>query len=510
MANSVNAIQNGLYFQEGIFWLQAAKMLDKENKITSVTWEDDGVLGFDDVVVEYQEGILDEDSGVVVFKDFIQVKHHMDRSQMFSVNSFIDPAFIGATSVSLLQKLQKQYSKQLSNGKAARYILVNTWGFDVSDVIGKLIGVGGALRLDILFDNTTDRSQMGKVRKLWREHLELNSEEELKTILKSLRIRTNYPDLHTITETLNPSLKLAGLLSFPVDKLQNKYYTIVPRLHGQKQNRFTPESLMEICKREGLLLPTDIDMPYKIGIRSFMRGAENLEKETQEMLCLAHLYEERTIRDHKEWFETALPSISHFVAAVAAKQKKIELTFHTHLSLAFATGYCLEPKLGKSVSVLQTTQNTQMVWSPLFKTVYNNDELFFWEDFFLRDDSKETAIAISLTHEIQEDVKAYVLSELPNVGRVFHAKVLPSPSYQALKDGDHVVALAQAVSFKIANSRTIKERFGKVHVFLAGPVAFAFFLGQYSKSLGSLELYELANFPALKLGDYKSVLTFPF
>jgi len=509
MANSVSAIQSGLYFQEGIFWLHAAKMLKKENKITSIAWEDDDVVGFDDVVVEYQEGILDESSGLVVYRDFIQVKHHMDKSQLFSVQCFVDPAFIGATSVSLLQKLQNQYAKQSVAGKAARYILINTWGLDVSDTIGSLIGVGGALRLDVLFDGTTDRSRMGKVRKLWREHLQLSSDDELKTILSGLRIRANYSDLHTIIEVLNPSLQLAGLVPFPVDQLQNKYYALIPRLHGQKQNKFTPDSLLQICVREGLMLPPDSELPYRIGIRSFLRGAENLEHETNELLCLAHLYNDRKIKDHNEWSALALPSIHQFVGAVAAKQKRIELSFHTHLSLAFATGYNLDPKMGKSVSVLQTTNNTKVLWQPTFDKTFSDEELFIWEETVLSEDVHEIAVAISLTHDIKEDVEAFVFAELQNVGRVFHVRILPSPSFQALKDGNHVVSIAQAISRKIANSRTSKERFCKAHIFIAGPVAFAFFLGQYSKVLGNLELYELANFPALKLGDYQSVLTFP-
>lgn len=509
MGKSLIPINYGINFQESIFWLNAARMLKPDGNIEAVTWEADGVVGFDDVVVEYKGKKLDESTGLDIHADYYQVKHHMNKGQLFSVNSFVDPTFIGATSVSLLQKLQAQYAKNATDGKNRRFILINTWGLDGSDPIGSLIGTGGVILLDKLFDQTTDRSEMGKVRKLWRDHLGLKTDDELKELVRHLRVRTDFIDLHRIRELLNPQLELAGLIPFPEDRVQNKYFNLIPTLHGQSRNRFTPDELKVLCISEKLMIAKISEAAYGVGIRTFMQGAEGLEKETQELLCLSHLYNGRKIVDHGEWSSQVFPSVESFVSALIAKQNKIVFSFDTHLTLAYAVGYCIDPKKGKTVSVLQKTKNNKIHWEPAFDQTFKEEELFEWEELIVNPEGNEVAIALSVTHNTFPDVAAFVKDSLPQVGRIFHAKVTPGPSVQALRDGTHVLHLAQALALKISNARKPEERFEKQHVFMAAPNAFAFFFGQYSKVLGKIVLYELANFPPTKAGDYQESLTFP-
>lgn len=507
MASSLIAINQGLLYQESIFWWQAAIMLTPGSSISSIEWEADDLKGFDDVVVNYDPPILDKATGEKVTRDVFQVKHHADKSRFITCEALTDPSFIGAISVSFLKKLKNQQDTQTDQKQNIRYNLVNTWSIDASDTIGKLIGTDGEIRLEVLKQGKTDDSEMGRVRKLWREHLQLADDQQLFTCLSSLRITSNFFDVHSINYLLNPNLRLAGLHQLSENQVSNKYDGLIARLHGQKKNIFTEPFLRELCKREGLFAPESSDYLHRVGIRTFLSGTEHFNQENAESLCLAHHYEDRKIKDPLLWSSQVLPELKSFLKTVTEKQKKITFSLETHLSLAFAAGYCLNPKQGVQVSVIQKTQNSKILWEPKINE-QAQENMLSWTRQVVNPGCNDVAVAISITHNIMPDVEFFVTDQLPQVGKIIEARINPGPSHSALKDGTHVFHLAQTIANELYNSRTIQERNGKVHIFMAAPNAFAFYFGQYAAALGNMVLYEF-NFPAIKAGDYHPVLTFP-
>src|SRR4029079_13452206 len=74
-------------------------------------------------------------------------------------------------------------------GTGARFNLISAWPIHPDDELAALVSRrNGELRLEKLFDGTTDRSAMGKIRKAWRDRLKVKTDDELKTILTPLRI----------------------------------------------------------------------------------------------------------------------------------------------------------------------------------------------------------------------------------------------------------------------------------------------------------------------------------
>ena len=51
----------------------------------------------------------------------------------------------------------------------------------------------------------------------------------------------------------------------------------------------------------------------KIGIRSFLRFAEGLEDDTDEMTCVAHLFSGRNVMSQYSWKGDVLPAIIGFL-----------------------------------------------------------------------------------------------------------------------------------------------------------------------------------------------------
>ena len=62
-------------------------------------------------------------------------------------------------------------------------------------------------------------------------------------------------------------------------------------------------------------------------------------------------------------------------------------------------------------------------------------------------------------------------------------------SNTCIQGGDHAKALAESIIEEL-NTRTKQQKRGRIHMFMAVPVAFAFFLGQMSLGLGRVTLYE--------------------
>jgi hypothetical protein len=69
------------------------------------------------------------------------------------------------------------------------------------------------------------------------------------------------------------------------------------------------------------------------------------------------------------------------------------------------------------------------------------------------------------------------------------------------------VAVQELISY-VRGVRTPAQRTGAIHLFMAAPNAFAFFLGQQAKPLGKIILYEF-DFEQSKTGTYEPVISLP-
>ena len=73
----------------------------------------------------------------------------------------------------------------------------------------------------------------------------------------------------------------------------------------------------------------------------------------------------------------------------------------------------------------------------------------------------------------------------------------------AIACGRHALQLAESLAAQI---RVARKTNGRVHLFIAGPNAFTFFLGQQRPSLGTPILYEY-DFEGTRGGSYKASLS---
>lgn len=177
MSNAVVAQHNGHDYQARLFWVFASALRDSDRaNVIEVTYEANAPKAFDDVVVRYDPPRQSSGPNRVSV-DYHQIKWHVNQSGRFGYEDFIKPEFIGGTAVSLLERLQQA---KVDAPKDAAFTLITTDAIRDGDILSELISNDdNALRINKLFDGTTDASRTGLVRKLWREHLDLATDEDL-------------------------------------------------------------------------------------------------------------------------------------------------------------------------------------------------------------------------------------------------------------------------------------------------------------------------------------------
>lgn len=514
MADAVLAIQKGFEFQAKFFWRKACTLYLPNSNVKQVAWEISETPGFDDVAVFYEPAKLSQ-YGYDVKSEYFQVKFHVNHSCAFSCDALTDPEFIGATTESLLQKLQRNYQKSPTEYANAVYHIVNTWGLDRGDELKNLLDNNGAIRLDQLFDGSTDRSKYGKIRKKWREHLGLATDDDLRPILRQLRIIHNAPSGEGIDEDVNFALAGVGLQTLQSDKRTNPYPDLIMRLHQENRNLLGHDELKEILQQENLWVTTttqDVRNVYRIGVRTFSRGTDTIEFETDEYLCLLHHFDNRYVLADGLWQSDIVPALQRLSDNALTKGVPLVVHLDTHLSAAFAMGYFLDAKTGVEVGVIQKVRNGgRILLEPNGKTRSGDKAapLWTWGEEIINAESNDLVLSISVTHDILTRVMEYVLESLPKVSRILSATILPGPSGASIRDGDHIVAAIEELLTEFRAKRKAGERAGNVHLFVAAPNAFSFFLGRFGKQLGRITLYEF-DFDNLRTGTYAPSISLPF
>ena len=441
--------------------------------------------------------------------EYFQVKFHVNSAGALTWESLIDPNFINATSVSLLQRLRDAQQKYAPNGTEAHFILHSPWTVHPDDPLAKIRSeTDGRLDWHRLREGGL-KSKLGKIRTAWRNHLGIQTDEELHTILRPLRIRQGRT-LKELGDVLNDKLPLAGFKPIDESCLCNPYDDLIRKLLQTGIIEFTRDEIVEIGKREKLYMDYTSNKSdnRQIGIRSFFRWAENLEDDTDDMLDLLCWFDGRNIRSPELWQQEVYPSLASFLTRKLRPSQRYDVHLQTHTSIAFAVGYCLDSKSGLDAAVVQSTRSAREIWRPSLQldcTKYPS-----WE--FVRkpisEDGTDVALALCVTHQVTSDVQIYIEREKLPVSRILTCTPPSGPGPGSILDADHAKLLAEQLSAHLKKNRTNVERQGKLHIFVAAPNALVFFIGQVARSFGSCVLYEY-DFDKNLPGAYQPSLTFP-
>ncbi|RDY72582.1 SAVED domain-containing protein [Halobacillus trueperi] len=508
MSKHIAARMFGDDYQALFFWMKVCDMLQDHKNIEKVAFEYDEFKAFDDVVVFYKDPIPAEGEDLIE-ADYFQLKYHVNPGDSFTWENLMDPTKINATSVSILQRAYNAQKQFEPNEMNIRFYIVTDWQIHPDDTLAELVNnQGGQIRFDKLSQGKTEKSKMGKIRESWKKHLGLETDEELERALKPIRFTTSLTNLSDLKNQLNNSLMISGLKPISTSLMTNQYIDLVQAFMKNDVHVFNKEEIIEACKREGLWTGKSLTNleAENLGVRSFSRYSEYLDDEMDHLICLLEHFDGREIKNEQDWEEVIKPTLEDSLNEAAKGKKEYHLHLETHASIAFTVGRLLEPKSGVNVSPIQKGREGSELWK--IDDGFNEGMGTEWlvEQEVIDKDAEDIAVVIAVRHQILDEVKYYLKKENIPIKKIICLIPNDSPGASVIKGGGHAWYLADKLATEL-NSRSFDDREGHMHIFLSGPNALTFFIGQLSKAFGDLSLYEY-NFERRKPGDYNRSITF--
>ncbi|HEX03555.1 MAG TPA: SAVED domain-containing protein [Bacteroidetes bacterium] len=506
MAQAISARRDGDAFQARIFWLKAANLLDLDGRIVRVGFEH-GPQGFDDVWIEYNRACRPLDQfGKPIDIERFQCKWHVSPGQ-YTYEDLARSEYINAKT-SLLQRAQSARALDIAQGLHSRICLVTNHRVDPGDTLSRLIRTRSyTLHLDRLFDNSTDNSAVGKVRKLWREHLGIDN-DELRTLCATIGLDSVYESLDNLKEQVDQKLRVNGLVRIE-SGTATRYDDLPFQWASQGRNVFNRQTFRQACEDEGLLA----DEPQHtivFGVKSFQHAYDRLEDRCTDTLNLIGYFDERFIQEQKAWNQTLLPKLDAFIKAATRKISgpRIQLALDAHSTLAFAAGTLLNTKSGRLVELEQRSPHP-VIWA--------HDDMPIdpqWSDWDFKvetiSEAPDIVVGVSLTHSVETKVREHLTGNLPQVGTLVLAAPNSGPSQGSVICGAHANQLAEKLAsyLKELRDNTSGTASPMIHIFLAAPNGFTLYFGRHVEIFKPITLYEF-DFESKGNRSYTASLSIP-
>lgn len=487
MADSVVPQWHGSNYQARIFWENALNLLDDTSCVVEVTFEADGPKAFDDVVVKYDPPVV-RSGPERVPAEYHQVKWHVAYDGRFGFEDFVDPAFIGAKAHSLLQRLRDAKGKAPVN---SRFAFVTTYRVKDGDPLAVLIsGHDKSLLLERLFDGTTDKSRMGQVRRLWREHLSLPDDDALRGVVAGLRVLEGHRSLDELRTSINLRARVVGMLAQTDAHSEFRYDELARQLKVRGLNGLTRAVLEQLCREEGLFAACADQgpVPLSIAVRSFLGPASDIVGAAPEnTLVLVDHFRERYLKDDLAWQADIRPKVQEFLLSkVHAASGWVRLILDAHASIAFLAGATLDLKSGVSIELIQKGRVGTRTWRADDGTTGPRLDVVVHD---VGGGRRDVAVAVSISQATEAQTRAYVASRLPDVERMLTVAFPTGPGQQNVSGGGHAAALAEQIANEIHALKACDPD-ATVHIFAACPNSVLFFLGQQHQGIAPCIVYE--------------------
>lgn len=487
MSNAVIPRWHGDNYQARIFWMNALNLLRPHSCVVEVTFEANGPKSFDDIVVRYKPPVAGSGPDPVT-TEYHQVKWHVQTGGRFGYEDFVDPAFIGATAMSLLQRLKD--ARQTAPA-SSRFSFLTTDRIRDDDPLGAIISNNDkTVLLEKLFDGTTDQSRMGKVRKLWRDHLGLVSDDELRAVVSGLRVFEGYLSLQELRDAVNVLADIVGAVTCSAADSDFRYDELARQLKVRSLNTLTKDVLLKFCQEHRLLTAFERALPASlpVAVRSFLGPASDVsEAAPEDTLVLTEHFRQRYLRDDLGWQKDIRPQVETFLRDAVRKSFQLRLILDAHASIAFLAGSILDTKSAVQIELVQKGRIGPKVWRADDGTDTGAPSFLVSEEH--AGDGPEIAVAIGVARSAEPQARAYVSRELTGVGRILSFSMPNGPGLQTVIGGGHAAALAEQIANSIRGLK-IDDPDTVVHIFAACPNALLFFLGQHHQGIAPCVVYE--------------------
>ncbi len=489
MANPIAPRLNGDDYQARHFWCAALDMLDPGSNIAGVACEWREVKSFDDVGIFY-DAPQGQARATPMSKHFQQVKWQTTRSNRFGYLDLIDPDFINATRVSLLERLRD--AKQTGDG-STRFSFVTTARIADGDPLAELISSeDGVINLAKLSVGKGPTSKMGKVRKTWRDALGCD-DGVLSTILDGFAVLDGQPNMEAMRDAVATKARSVGLMLSSEENAASdfRFDSLARQLIKRDIQKLDRRGLIHFLNEEGMRVAPSIASQTpatNLLIRTFDRFATDVsDYDEAHVLDLTDRFTERYLKLVHCWKADVLDPVKQFLRQNIVGATAVRLSLDAHASVAFAAGQTLHLKSGVSPELVQHGRRGREVWHADDGSAINAPPLEIETQDVGNGD--EIAICIGLTRPVAEDVHSYLANTTLPIGQLVLCHLADGASQTGVCGGEHAALLADQIAEYLSNA--LKDRSLSIkHVFVSAPNSFLFFLGQQAQSLGQVQMYE--------------------
>lgn len=489
MVDAITATWHGGNYQARVFWENALNLLDENSCVAEVTFEASGPKSFDDVVVRYDPPVA-RSGPHRIDAEYHQVKWHVDTGGRFGYEDFIDPKFIGAKSISLLQRL-KDAREKLPAGEMAQFTFVTTYRVGDDDPLKDLIsGNDRTLLLERLFDGTGPRGRMGKVRHCWSQHLGLENDDLLRGLLTGFRLFEGHRTLDELRDQINQKATYLGVMGVSAANSDFRFDELARQLKVRKLNGLNRESLVQVCREEGLIVEKlrDGDGALPVAIRTFLGPAADVSDATPEnTLVLTEHFRQRYLQEGRDWQNDLRPLVEQFLRCVVPRAPRMKLILDAHASIAFLAGSVLDVKSAVQVSLVQKGRVGARIWRPDDSS--DDSGKCFDAAVHALGGNDDIAVAVSVAQPVEAHVRRYLAEHLPQIGELLTFGFPEGAGHQVVAGGAHAAALAEQVANRVRAARQDHPD-AVAHIFAAVPNSMMFFLGQHHQSIAPCVVYE--------------------
>lgn len=471
MANQVSARLKGDDYQHLYSWYLALDLLRPGSQVAMVRIEDEKAWSADDVTIQHtpESGLPDQ---------FYQIKNHVDHRKSYSTALFTDHK---PNEKSLLQKLFKTWQelKAQARGRPIELHFISNWAWDTSDKMASCIS-GDDNSLTDLFYNATPRSDVGKLRQQWIDHLGLQpaSVPEFFEFSGTLRIWTGYACWDVMKRMVKERMSYLRL-KFDETALLVAVGIVREWIKSGVQV-LTTDMLEEIFVTHDLYIPPDeepsvhvylttikdqhfdISPDFWVDWRSYFEGNPNKKG--------------HSLADPDDWNRTLLPQLETLEAQVnsGTSCRLIRARGLARLSAWLAFGFTFSEVNRYTIEVDQQGEHwrTDATPSPDFSvasTVGSDGEI-------LDGEGSTVAVGISVSGQIDEDVRRHLAERDQKVASLLLIRPNRELGRECLRGAGDAVALASESKRLI---RDFVARWGakRLLLYYYGPLGGACFIG---------------------------------
>lgn len=480
MPSASSARLKGDDYQHLYAWYRVLAIRKPGAKVSRVSIEKPGVGALDDVVTH-----ITLDSGTR--SEYCQVKFHVDHRSQYSTDLLLAKP---NGQHSLLEKLFNGWRAVSQMCDEHVVVFLSNWAWDPTDPIAQLID-GRTCRLKNEFLTSSLRSNIGKCRRRWIDHLGADS-DEFSRFIDALRIQIGFSHEQKLLEDIEERMAAIGLRS---DES-------AIRLGLQQVREWVKDGvdtiddalLAEAIERHGLIA----EQPEKsavVHLHTIVHRA--FADEADYVLDWVELFEDlgNGQRGHlplqrDAWQAVMLPELQELRRTIDAVpdlrllhmrgQARLSAWLAAGFTFRQTAGYELEAKQGSLVC--RTDLVPSLDW--MLQTPHRVEEL---------GNDADVAVGISVSADLSEDVLDYLRHHGPTYGAVMFLQPARPLGRDVIRSAGDMTALAFSV--KSAVQRFVRKRGAKrLGLFYAGPAVGALFIGHALNAVSrEIQVFEDAD-----------------